>query len=69
MMETHYFQWGSWLMRFVFRDNQMFEEKFVDAERKWVPTTDLSRPFYKGDTGLIELTPAQARELEPDAFP
>ena len=54
-METRYFRWGTYLMRFVFRDNLMFEEKFT-SDFEWVPTADLSRPFYRGDTDLVELS-------------
>lgn len=67
-MQVRHFQCGSWLMRFVVRDNRMFEEKFAHDDREWVPTADLSRPFYLGDAGLIELTVAQSRQMEPLAF-
>jgi len=66
-METRYFRWGTYLMRFVFRDNLMFEEKFT-SDFEWVPTADLSRPFYRGDTDLVELTLQEARQFEPRAF-
>ena len=66
-MEVRYFRWGTYLMRFVFTGNAMYEEKFT-ANNEWVATADLSRPFYRGDTDLIELTVDQARQLEPKAF-
>jgi hypothetical protein len=66
-METRYCRWGTCLMRFVFRDNLMFEEKFT-SDFDWVPTADLSRPFYRDDTDLVELTLQEARQFEPRAF-
>ncbi len=66
--QVHYYKWGYSLMRFTVKGNGLYEDRFDIESGQWQTTTDLSGPFYKGDTDLIELTEEEAREFQPAAF-
>lgn len=65
--EVRYFKWGYTLMRYIFADSGLYEDRFNPAVG-WEPTNELSGPYFKGDTDLIELTEAEARLFAPQAF-
>lgn len=65
--QARYFRWGDYLMRFRFTQDGLYEDRF-ESTGDWKPTGKLSGPFYKGDTGLVELSEEDARAFCPEAF-